>query len=177
MKLQFFDNLLKTGVYAICNEKTKTVYIGYTSSFLTSINRNLKDIKDNNHKDIPKDDYPDLDIILLEEINSRNMDHRIRVAYWIDHYRNLGYSLYRTYPGLRYKVRIEIQSDFRHPSTAPLVYVKLINRDYKKTIVGIFQSMHEAESFVAQYYNQSLITTIVYSDNILTREYLSQKPR
>lgn len=174
MKLDFFDNLSKSGIYALCNEKTKKVYIGSTSSFLTSINRNLIDIKADNHKYISLQDYPDLYVVFLEEINSRNMNPKIRVAYWVDHYKNLGYALYRTYPGLRYKVRIDISHDFRFPNTDPLIYVRLVDRSNKKIVVGIFESMSEANSFVATTYSQSLITTISYMDNNLTNEYRSQ---
>lgn len=167
--LQDLGSIPEMCIYGFINETDKKIFIGYTTDIVTALNRNLKEMKYSNHP--CKDDFDKLKVINIETLKSRQ-DAKIRYQYWVKQYSNQGYRMYRKYKAVDYKVRIEVLRDFRvkPPTSAYLLYVKLLDRRYKSITVGVFDQVSEADDFVANNYAQ--VDKIVYSDNQLTKEYL-----
>lgn len=162
--LSLYYKYAQGGVYALINDSDKKVDIRYCSSLSMAIGAFLSRI--NAGYDLPSvliQDKDKLQLVVLEIMDdptSRLIHH----GYWTDKYKSMGYSLYREHPALHYKVRIAIE-DY-------LIYVKLMNRNYDSIIVGVFDNMEEAESFVSTCYSDE-IKYPVYATNDLSVTYFT----
>lgn len=161
--------LCKPGLYALINEKDRKVYLGTSTNILTSLNRNICDLKYNRHPCIPSSDS--IEFLFLEEIENRNIQ-KIRLVFYIDYYKNLGYTLYRNFPGLRYKLSVDIRVDFRKGCEQfELVYVILKCPSHLNFICGVFRTIPEANEFIESVYKDSIYYYPVQALNSLTKEF------
>jgi hypothetical protein len=162
--MQTLTQLNQSGVWAFVNERDKIVYLSYSNNFLTSVSRNVRELTDKSHS--CRRMIRDKSKLQIQIIESNC--HKARLGYWIDFYRNKGYSLYRNKNGeVTYKVRISISEDYK-------VFVMLVNKRNDKVVVGVFPNMEEAKVFSQTHYPDK-IHKIVYSDNPLTKEFLRRK--
>lgn len=161
--MRLFEELIKLPkkcVYGLFNYKDKKVYIGYSSNIFFTLSRLIS-------SNTLKEDWSLLELKILESFDSSN-SLRIRYQYWSKYYSNQGFSLYRKYKAVQYKLREEIIRDLNgriHFS------VKLISKGYKEILVGVFNDHTEMKEFVKT--NYSNIDAIVYADNELTKRYVS----
>lgn len=161
--LQTLNDMNTPGVWAFVNDTDKIVYLSYSKNIQSTVSRNIKEMADNSHscKQLIKDKSK-LQLQVLEYNCSK-----AKLSYWIDNYRNKGYSLYRERNGeVVYRVKVKIIPEY-------FVHVTLCNLRGTSTVVGVFDNMQEANSFIQTHYSDK-IYNIVYSDNILTKQYLKR---
>lgn len=163
--LQELKTIPKQGIYLLENSNNKSCYIGYSSNIPLALIRYL----DNNIIS------SELIFETLEIVTSKDL-LRPRCQFYKDHYSNIGYKLLNPSKVCNLKLRIELLNDFRHVANGtPIVYVNLVSRGYRKITVGVFETITEAEIFVAEKYSNNNIYDFIYSDNLLTRQYLGRK--
>jgi hypothetical protein len=158
-----------SGIYCLINESKKRVYISYSKDIITSLSRIVRDIRSKNviYKQLIKD-VRGLEFLLLEDINiyDSEIDVCTKLDYFITLYKQLGYELYNDkYKLQKFKVSLEVDLNDN------LVYVKLVNKRYKKIVVGVFDKMYDAEEFATLFETMDIIKPI-YSINNLTKSYI-----
>ena len=161
-------NLSTPGIWAFINERDRVVYLSQSNNILSSVSRNIDSLLDKSHfcRRMVKD-RNNLTLVILEYIEIET-DRKLRLNYWIDHYRNKGYNLYRKHNGESvYQPKILITKDYQ-------IHVVLVNKRNDKLVVGVFNKMDEANQFMTSHYSNTFYT-ITYSDNILTKEYYKRK--
>lgn len=163
-------NIPRSGIYCLINHKKKMLYIAYSKDICTSLSRIVKDIKDKNiiYKQMIKD-VKKLEFEYLEDINNcdTTLDIHLKLGFYIDKYKHLGYTLYNNrYKHLQLKVSIIPSNDLK------FVHVTLVSKTYKRIVVGVFESIYEAQEFATVFDNMDLVKPI-YAINDLTRNYLT----
>lgn len=163
MDFQELANLPSKCIYGLFNDLDKKVYIGHTNNLLRSLYSNIESLKYSNI------DFNKLDFRIIETIvDSARL--RIRYQYWVSDYSNRGWTMYRNYKAISYRVKVEVLNDVTKVNGKKYYfYVKLVSRGYKELIVGVFDAIDECNEFVSL--NYSNICDIVYSDNELTNLY------
>jgi len=160
--------LSKAGIWAIVNESDKVLYITQSNNVLSSMSRNIDQLNNKSHhcRSLLRHKSK-LSFVVLEYVTIET-DRKLRLNYWIEKYRNKGYTLYRKHNGeALYVPKILVTEDFK-------IHVTLVNRRNDKLVVGVFDKMSEAEHFTTTHYSKPFYT-ITYSSNILTKEYLKGK--
>lgn len=159
------NNLSNSGLFALINDFDRKVYVGYSRNILDALKRIVSDLNDNlkTHKNI-KEDFTKLRLVVLEKMTDVRL---MKILYnnYIEHYRNIGYTSYRNVIPIKLRVRIEITLDYK-------ILVHLVCNNKTKIVVGVFDKMKEADSFVADFYTDRKIK-LVYANNALTRNYYS----
>lgn len=171
MNFQELYNLPEKCIYAFLNQKDKKIYIGFTKNLLQALERNLYYMKYSNHP--CKNDIANLELIVLENIVT-DLDLRLRYEYYSNKYSNEGWRLYRNYKAIDYKVSIDvINIAISNGMPSIKCCVKLRRRGSNELIVGIFNSVSEAELFVSDKYSNG-VSNIIYADNKLTLDFLGK---
>jgi hypothetical protein len=163
------NDLSTPGIWAIVNERDRLVYLSQSNNVLASMSRNIDMIHNKSHscRKLLRDKSL-LSFVVLEEVSSTETDRKLRLNYWINHYRNKGYTLYRKHNGeATYTPKLFVTKDYK-------VHVTLVNKRNDKLVVGVFDKMNDATQFITTYYS-NIFYTITYSDNILTKEYYNRK--
>jgi hypothetical protein len=161
-------NLSKPGIWAIVNERDRIVYLSQSNNVLSAVSRNISSIHDKSHstRRLIRDKSL-LSFVFLEEVATET-DRKLRLNYWIDNYRNRGYTFYRKKNGeCLYTPKVFITTDFK-------VHVTLVNKRNDKLVVGVFNTIQEANQFVESNYPNTFYS-ITYSNNTLTKEYYKSK--
>lgn len=84
--------------------------------------------------------------------------------------------MYRSFKAIKYKPSIEVMTDLVTPNSPKvLCYVKLTSRGYKELVVGVFDTIHDADKFMLEFYPDGKVYDIKYCNNRLTREYLNER--
>jgi hypothetical protein len=167
------DNLPLISIYGFFNETDKKVYIGYAFDTGIALYRNIRELKYSSL--LEKGDYDKLEFRIIETLTTRK-DIRLRYQYWIEHYSNTGWDMYRSYKAIEFKLSIDVIGDWTHPGTTKVLFrVRLINRRGSKRVVGVFNSQSDMDGFISKYYSNidGKITCVTLADNDLTREYLN----
>lgn len=166
IKYKSYSNLLElgqSGVFALVHYRTKAMYIGYSNDILISVSHHLAKARAGQHecKALNKQ-YKNLRLYVLEYSN----DPKIRCSYWYNYYSNLGYHLYNRRSPVKYKLRIEIGSNY-------LVYVKIVTSRNDSQVIGVFSTLDEATEFYNFVLTQEQLRPIL-ADNELTRKYVEE---
>jgi hypothetical protein len=162
---QDLSNLPDKCIYGLFNDQDKKVYIGYSSNTIRTLYSNISNLKYSNLTP----DWGKLEFRVIEPIEDSNR-LKVRYQYWVSHYSNEGWSMYRDFKAIEYKVRIDILNDeTRQKNGRYLLYVKLLSRGRSEVVVGVFDSLSECNEFVES--NYKTIKDIHYSNNELTNEY------
>lgn len=128
-------------ILALENTKNKRVLLIRSNDALVSLGRVLKLTKSRNKKyRLLNRDYRKLEVVILETGNSR-----LRFQYWVDHYKSLGYSFYSEYKAIQYTPKIVSNDDYK-------LEVHLVSKSRSEVIVGVFNTLQEAEDFIATHY-------------------------
>lgn len=150
-------------IYGLFNDQGKKVYIGFSNNTVRTIYSNISNLKYSNK------DFNNLEFRVIETIEDSNR-LKVRYQYWVSHYSNEGWSMYRDYKAIQYKVRIDVIGDeTKIRNGRHLLYVKLLSRGYRELVVGVFDGVAECNEFVALYYKE--VNDVIYSNNELTKEY------
>jgi hypothetical protein len=165
MKLQsetvsVFNNLPTSAIIAVVQVSTNKVYLSLAHDTIASITRIKQFIKNN------KIETSDIQVYIHESINNRNI-LLLHLAYYEQMY---SYSHIivdnRNRPitrlnGLYYKVRVDIDQDYK-------AVVTIANKRKERVIVGVFDSIAEAEEFRDLYYTGKVVFPVI-ARNELTR--------
>lgn len=173
INIEIFKKLTVSGVFALINNEDKRVYIGTSRCISASLSSIFRKIRGNEFRyEDMVDDVDKLEAIVLEEDVTDVRLSKVKAQYWCTHYVDLGYSLYRTVPLIRYRVVSEVE-DVSNGSKSILyrVMVRLVNTRYESEVVGVFEDVYSAKSFMDQYYPNGVVKGIFVSDNDLTTKY------
>lgn len=158
-------NLPEQCIYAFLNKRDKKIYIGWTKNLISAIQQNINLMKYSNHP--CKSDISILDFEVLENIVTES-DLRIRCEHYSNKYSNEGWTLYRNYCAIAYKVIIDVFISSNSLSVKSCV--KLQSKRRGELIVGIFETVSDAEVFVTDNYSNG-VANIIYADNKLTKDF------
>lgn len=158
----------KPGIWGFINEKDKRVFISYSNNILASVSRNISQIQDKSHscRKLIRD-LPNLTFVMLV-CNDSTKTRKIRAVELMDSFVSRGYVPYTNKLIVSYKIRIVVTTDFK-------IHVLLVNRRNDKTVIGVFDKMDEASSFIQHNYPNNKIHNVIYSDNSLTKEFIRSK--
>lgn len=168
------DNLIKhtgNGVFALINDSDRKVDVRYGTSLFRSIAVLVESFKNNSVQPLVLiKDLQKLELVILEtNISSPRVCH----GKWINHYKNLGYELYRT-RACNYNVVILIDLV---PELSPRKYyfvVKLVDK-HSSITVGVFDKHIDLQEFTLKQYAENIVNDIVYATNSLTDLYRSTR--
>lgn len=158
--LDYLSSLTCSGIYCLVDHSNQKIDIRYASNLLLSIAGLLKE----RH---PKG----LNLEIIEkDLNHEQMG--IRHAYWISHYKQLGYFLYRKKPATSWKLVITIEKVDSF-NTSKLFFIAKLVSQKKSLVIGIFDSNTELEEFLGRYYLDNKVNSVVYCNNRYTSLYHS----
>jgi hypothetical protein len=168
MKLKNLTELTCSGIWAFVNTKDKRIFISHSNNILSSVSRNISEIKDKSHscRKLLRD-LPNLELLVLEA-DVLPQDRKIKVGKWMENYKNKGWTLYKDTPPVLYSIRTSISKDYK-------VHILLVNKRNDKLVVGVFTTMDEATQFLFTNYPNNKVHNVIYSDNSLTREFNGRK--
>lgn len=154
-------NLSKTqGILALENSRDKRVLLIRSSDVLTSLNRVIQLAKSRNKRwRLLYKDYRKLEIKLVDTSSTR-----MAFEYWADIYSKLGYTFYSSYKAVQYVICTDVDPDYR-------VVVKLRSKAKYEVILGLFDTIKDAESFINYAYPTKDVKHIAYALNERSREY------
>lgn len=152
---QSFLNLPKQAMFVLINEKDKKVYISFSTRFHTKLGSIVTQMRDGTWrwKDMIKDKKK-LEVKILETRVEKHF-----VNYYRTEYRNKGYTLYNE------TERIPLQYEFKINYTSRRVLVVAVDRNYKKTILGRFETYEEARGFLFYVGHNNPSNSLVFSIN------------
>lgn len=162
-----FNNLPTSSIIALEQRSNKKVYLTIAHNTIASITRIKEFIKSN------KIETSDITINIHESINNRNI-LLLHLAYYEQLYLsrsniivdNRNSSITRL-NGLYYKVRVDIDPDYK-------AVVTIANRRKERVIVGVFDTVAEAEEFRDLYYTEKVVFPVI-ANNRLTRALYERK--
>lgn len=150
--------LSRIGLFGLINDIDKRVYVSYSTNIICSVSQIIESNK------LLKDDVNKLRIITFDCPTYNKNIQKQYVMYYINEYRNKGYTLYHKFNHIRYKVDIEIVKE--------LAYVKLISSNNKNNVVvGVFDDIDKAKEFLSEFYSNSFVYPNAIAYNKLTKNY------
>ena len=168
MTLLELESLSVSVIWALANPVDKKIFISYSNNILSSLSRNISEILDNSHSCRQLiSDYNRLELMILETPVPSNQ-LKVKSGHYMDHYKDNGWSLYKANPPVKYTVKTLIAKDCK-------AHVVLVNKRNDKLVVGVFDTMHEADEFTSSAYPNNTVTTIIYSQNSLSKEFLRKR--
>lgn len=170
INLETLLNLNCNGLYALVNDIDRKADIRYSCNLLRAIAALVESIKGNSV--VPLElakDASKLKLVILEKnVANLGLSH----AKYMDQYRKQGYSLYRTKPGAKFKVQVDIDYVKEIHYTQYYFVVRLIY-GAKTKIVGVFDNIEELQDFMRQHYSAGAIDE-VFANNNLTAMFLEK---
>ena len=162
----------KPGIWGFINEKDKRFFISYSNNILAAVSRNISQIQDKSHtcRKLIRD-LPNLNFVMLvqgvDESNSLK-NRKILTADLTEAFIAKGYTPYNNKVIVSYKIRTVVTNDFK-------VHVLLVNKRNDKTVIGVFDKIDEASSFIQHNYPNNKIHKIIYCQNSLSKEFFKSK--
>ena len=152
----------KPGIWGFVNEKDKRFFISHSNNILAAVSRNISQIQDKSHscRKLIRD-LPNIQFVLLAGGASDTKTRKIRTMELIEAFVAKGYTPYTNKLIVSYKLRTVVTKDFK-------IHVMLVNKRNDKTVVGVFDKMDDATSFIQNNYPNNKVNNIIYSDNSLT---------
>lgn len=167
IEIQPLIGLPNKGLAAFVNERDRKVYIIHSDNLIDALLKNLMMIKQRTHSCMSLiEDQSVLEFKFLESVEDRQLQ-KMRFIDWVDEYKKLGYAMYRNYLPVRYNAKLAYSKNLKS------IEVRLYNKRYEWFVVGVFSTMKDAESWMSENYPNEIVNRIVYADNVLTREHLS----
>lgn len=137
------------GIFAIINEFDKRIYVSYTKDLQARLGTISSEILNGLWKfPLMTEDRNKLTLKVLE-----SSEEKVFVKYYIDHYRNLGYTVYNE----NERVPLELHFGLVFGVDERSVNVVAINKRNDKIVLGKFRNIETATRFLeyAQKYNAS----------------------
>lgn len=176
MRFQELVTAPKTAVFCLYNRKKNKAFLTLGKDYLKRLTQIVTELKDGSFRiKEMNSDINDLEIIILETCNddSAYQLFRMQMDYWYDYISNLGIGLYgRRHTFLKYRPRLNMGIDF---SGRNVIFVELVNKRYEAEVVGVFDSLEEAENFKQHYFLDQKYVYPIYSTNNLSKEYFLEK--
>lgn len=152
---------LNSGIFAITNVSTSQSYLTHSLCMFDSLVRHIRLIRQNSHP--IKELNVDLDRVVFSILETNlpdDKDRRLALQQHID-----------TFPNgvLNRKASVVYKVDMRFIHGR--IHVQLRSRNNKRFTVGVFRKLKEANKFIQDSYPSKDINKIVYSSNLLTREF------
>ena len=163
MNLKSLTNLSCPGVWAFVNESDKKIFISYSENILSAVSRNISELLSASHSCRSLvSDFSKLDLLVLEKVSKA--ETKVKAGRYKENYKADGWQLYNTSIPVQYSVKTTISNDCK-------IQVYLINRRKDKIVVGVFDSKQESDQFIQTHYPNNIVTSIVYSQNSLSKEF------
>lgn len=154
-------------IYAIRNDGSKLVYVGYSKNLLASLGRILGDVESYGSL---KNDIPTAYVQVLctdaSVLDSVKLT-RLNVSLYAQQYKDAGYSFYKPTNLVKYKVDVKIYAN----QCQAFYVVDLVNSRNEKILVGVFTKAEEYKSFVSKYYPDDTVTHFYSANNPLTKQW------
>ena len=151
----------QAGVYLLVSLDTREVYINHSSNIAKSLVRLLS-----SNMYFPKFNFNILELV-TDPINLRP-----RCQFYKDLYSSNGYTLLNPKRVSNWKLYTGIIDDFTYARGHKALFtVTLVSGSYKRIIVAVYSDYEELQEFLRYYYPANLVTSIIYADNDLTKEY------
>jgi hypothetical protein len=165
MKIKDLLNYSKPGIWGFFNEKDKRFFISHSNNILAAVSRNISQIQDKSHscRKLIRD-LPNLNFVMLVQDTDESMspkNRKIRAQELTQAFIAKGYTSYSNKLVVAYKIRTVITTDY-------LIQVQLVNKRNDKIVVGVFDKLDLAESFISTNYPNNTVSKVIYSDNNLT---------
>lgn len=154
--LETLLDLNRATVYCLINEVDKKIQIYYSSNTLKHLSRLLDEIMVSGQWIALKNDIKKCKLVIIE-----TTDNKLRLGYWIDYYRNQGYSFYKDISPILYSFNIKIEY-----FPKKLVYVLSLKNSTNEIVIGKFNKKKEMEEFKRLHYPDKVITKIVYHKSV-----------
>lgn len=157
-----------SGVFCLENSAKKRVYINFSKNMLGYVSRVFEELQSNRFP--LKDMVRDLDNLEFKILESR--DDIETMDYWIEHYQSQGWTVYnanskRPLPRTPRVIIADLNKS--------LVEARLYNRRGDYEVVGVFNNVPEANSFMESCYGDNNPHKLrVFAANFLTRKELSK---
>lgn len=146
-------------VYAIMSDSTKQCLVSHSNNLQSSIGAILASNRVQGN---------DVRLVVLDVLEDKEYKLLLCEKYKIQYLKD-GFFVVNKRSYINYSVSIQYSRDLH--STLVVLY----NSRRDKKIVGIFDNINEAKSFVEEYYRQGNCTFPVYSTNKGTKEYMERK--
>jgi len=166
-------NLPECAVFALVNEHDKMVYLGYSTSVLSKLDEVLGFIRRGERFGSQmRVDSGKLEFKIVETVNCRNK-LKIRYSYHYDQFVKNGYKFYNEIVPVRYKAKQLIRRMSDH-NEVPRVCLYLVSKGNRKILVGVFETVAEANKFQQIHYQSEFAYDIIYSRNELSMRYINE---
>ena len=145
-------------VYAIISYSTKQCLVSHSNNLQSSIGAILASNKVQGN---------DVRLVVLDVLEDKEykllLCERYKIQYMLD-----GFFIVNERSYINYSVSIQYSRDLHN------TLVVLYNRRRDKKVVGVFDNINEAKSFVEEYYKQGSCTFPVIANNTLTSTYMKK---
>ena len=169
------DQVPLQGIIALINDSDKKVYLTQGSNIPVLLGKIISEIKQgiHTHQELC-DDYKKLKAMVIE--TQIDITHRyLHMSYWYDYFEASGYKLYTKKNHLSYKVSKGLVNVSKNSSKL-VVEVYLVNSRCEKTVVGVFETIQQADEFIETYYTQDnkYKLPILANNKLTMARYLSK---
>lgn len=178
--LNEFKNIPKSGIIAFLNEQDKSFYLFFSGSLPSLFCTHLLKLKEGIHDCKELQDAFNNDLLHSWVIKGYDKDpgsvelrseyERIVHEYTYTEYKNMR----KSYKAIGYRLKKYVLNDFRgnNYSEQPLVYVCGKSPSLGDIVLGIFDSIPEADEWCESTYGKSTNDLLpIFKDNSLTKEY------
>lgn len=168
--LELLDINLETGllmvqglVYSIVNNTTKTVVVGSASNLYEAIGRTMSVLASGSPEfGTLKEELSDCSVCILETSIEKE-DLKLRLSFWISHYREKGFKFYKELNPVLYT----LETDWDYREGRICYFVSLRNRRSDKLLVGVFKKRKEMKEWIRlNYPDTSRIFKVVYQSSL-----------
>jgi hypothetical protein len=152
--LSILDSIPTACIYALVNESTKRFQVYSSTNTPSHLLSLIRRIKSDPKEFLLREDLGGCILVILE---TKNMS-RNRQLELINEYVSRGYSQYRMYSPIRYKLKTEVDTERR----AYCLY--LVNsKGNHKVLVGVFRKHRELQKFVDTHYAKGITKIVKHS--------------
>lgn len=154
-------------VFAIRNDANMKVHVSHSTNLLTSISRIMSNNYNKEFGTLNEDietctiDILTSDVKILDDVKKR----KLVTSNYAEHYKSLGYSLYKPTNAVKYKVDICVRV-FKNTS---YYVVELVNTRKDKFVVGVFDNKKDTYNFTDMYYPNGVVSGLFYNTNSVGR--------
>lgn len=148
-------------VYALISDSNRTCLVSHSNNLQSSLGSILASNKVTGN---------DVRLVILDVLEDKEYKLLLCEKYKLQYLKD-GFFVVNSRNYINYRVTIQ------YSVRLDCAMVVLYNRRRDKKIVGVFDNINEAKSFVEEYYRQGDCTFPVYSTNKGTKEYMEREKK